>query len=164
MMKAWMPALFLTVIACGGGAPAPTAPTAANTTQTAPSSQPTEAAPDMSFKPLNGAMVSFVEPADGAEVTNPVKVVFQVEGATVKPAGELVEGTGHHHIIIDGTGAEAGTAVAKDDTHIHYGGGQTEAELTLSPGVHTLTLQFADGMHRSYGPGLSKTISVTVKE
>ena len=164
-MKVWLPALLLTTIACTGtpaATPAADAPVAAKTE--APASQPTTAAPDMSFKPLAGAMVSFAEPADGAEVKSPVKVVFQVEGAEVKPAGELVEGTGHHHIIIDGAATGAGEAVAKDETHIHYGGGQTEAELELAPGQHTLTLQFADGMHRSYGPELSKTISVTVVE
>ena len=50
-----------------------------------------------------------------------------------------------------------------DDTHIHFGKGQTETELKLAPGKHTLTMQFADGAHRSYGPDLSSTISVTVK-
>ena len=31
----------------------------------------------------------------------PVKVVMVVEGMKVKPAGEVVEGTGHHHILIN---------------------------------------------------------------
>lgn len=157
-MKAALPALFLMTFACTG---TPAEPPAAE-----PEVAKTEEPPavDMSFKPLAGAMVSFAEPADGAEVKSPVKVVFQIEGAEVRPAGELVERTGHHHIIVDGAATPAASAVAKDATHIHYGGGQTEAELELSPGQHTLTLQFADGMHRSYGPELSKTISVTVVE
>ena len=71
-------------------------------------------------------------------------------------------GTGHHHLIVDGQGVPAGEAVPKDDTHIHFGQGQTEHTLELSPGKHTLTLQFADGLHRSYGPALSTTITVEV--
>ena len=55
-----------------------------------------------------------------------------------------------------------GTAVPADDSHIHFGGAQTEADLMLTPGEHTLMLQFADGAHRSYGPDLTARISVTV--
>ncbi len=51
-----------------------------------------------------------------------------------------------------------------DETHIHFGKGQKETTITLSPGKHTLTLQFADGAHISYGKEMSKKISVNVKE
>jgi len=112
----------------------------------------------------DGAKVMFVGIADGAEVKSPVKVQMGVEGMTVKPAGTMEAGTGHHHIIVDDKGVEKGTAVPADDTHIHFGKGQTETELTLAPGKHTLTLQFADGAHRSYGPKLSTTITITVTE
>jgi hypothetical protein len=56
-----------------------------------------------------------------------------------------------------------GTVIPVDNTHLHFGKGQTEAVLTLSPGNHLLTLQFADGAHRSYGSPLSRSISVTVE-
>ncbi len=57
----------------------------------------------------------------------------------------------------------AGEVIPADDKHLHFGKGQSEAEVKLTPGPHTLTLQFADGAHRSYGPELSKTIKITVK-
>ena len=38
-----------------------------------------------------------------------------------------------------------------------------EAEVELSPGEHTLTMQFADLAHRSYGEQLAATIKVTVE-
>jgi len=106
--------------------------------------------------------VYFVEPKDGAMVHSPVKVVFGLEGMTIKPAGDMTEGTGHHHLIVDGKPVAKGQVVPTDATHLHFGKGQTETELTLAPGLHTLTLQFADGAHQSYGPELSSTISVTV--
>jgi hypothetical protein len=81
----------------------------------------------------------------------------------VAPAGTMTEGTGHHHLIIDGAAVPKGTVVPADDTHIHYGKGQTEADVKLPPGDHTLTMQFADGAHRSYGPEMSSTIKVHVK-
>ena len=110
-----------------------------------------------------GAKVFFVEPADGAELSSPVLVKFGLEGMEVKPAGQLAEGTGHHHIVIGAVGVAGGEQVPNDDTHIHYGGGQTEAELELEPGEYSLTMQFADGNHISYGPQMSATIKVTVK-
>ena len=112
-----------------------------------------------------GAKVFFVEPKDGATVGQKVTVVFGAEGITVNKAGEHIQDNtkGHHHIIIDGKPMPQGQVVPKDDKHIHFGGGQTETELTLTPGKHTLTMQFADGAPLSYGPQMSSTITVTVK-
>lgn len=107
--------------------------------------------------------VYFISPADGATVGTEVQIKMGVEGMKVNPAGELVEGTGHHHLIIDGQPIPKGTPVPANTTHIHYGKGQTETTLTLSPGKHTITMQFADGYHQSYGPEMSKTITVTVQ-
>lgn len=110
-----------------------------------------------------GAKVFFANLEDGATVTSPVKIEFGVEGMEVEPAGELNEGKGHHHIIIDGSALEAGTVVPADDKNIHYGKGQTETEIELAAGEHTLTMQFADGYHQSYGPQMSATITVVVE-
>ena len=46
--------------------------------------------------------VYFVEPKDGATVSNPVHVKFGVDGMTVAPAGSIAPNTGHHHLLIDG--------------------------------------------------------------
>lgn len=108
--------------------------------------------------------VFFVEPEDGAEVAGPVKVVMGVEGMTVQPSGEVVEGTGHHHIIVNGGPMRAGQVIPTDDTHLHFGKGQTETTLELPPGDYELTMQFADGLHRSYGDELSDTINIKVRE
>jgi hypothetical protein len=109
--------------------------------------------------------VSFVDLQDGAEVVSPVKVKLQVTGMQVAPAGEVKEGTGHHHIIIDGPDfIEAGQVIPSDEKNIHLGKGETEVEINLPPGEHTLTAQFADGEHKSYGQPLAKKIKVIVKE
>lgn len=100
---------------------------------------------------------------NGQKVKSPFKVQMLVSGKTVAPAGEIKPGTGHHHIIVDGGPVEAGKIIIADQNHIHFGKGQTEAELTLSPGKHTLTLQFADGMHLSYGKDWSATVEVVVE-
>ena len=111
------------------------------------------------------AKVSFIEPKDGATVTSPVKVKMAVEGMKIRPAGEDPNDktTGHHHLIIDGGAVPEGQAIVNDDKHMHFGKGQTETEIKLPPGEHTLTLQFADGAHRSYGEKMSSTIKIKVK-
>lgn len=109
------------------------------------------------------AKVMFVSPKEGETVKSPVKVVMGVEGIAIKAAGDLAPGTGHHHLIVDGGPIAEGTTVPKDAQHIHYGKGQTEAEVELTPGPHTLTLQVADGNHVSYGERVSATIHVTVQ-
>lgn len=107
--------------------------------------------------------VEFLEPVNGATVSEKFKVRMNVVGYKIAPLGELEKGKGHHHIVINGGPVEEGKVVPTDDKHIHFGKGQTETELTLPPGKHKLTLQFADGAHRSYGEKLSQTIEVTVE-
>ena len=109
--------------------------------------------------------VSFLFPKDGAEVTSPFKVKFAEKGMKITPAGQDVDDKtkGHFHLLLDTSAATEGEVIPADSTHLHYGKGQTEGEITLTPGKHTLTLQFADGLHRGYGADLTKTISVTAK-
>lgn len=123
----------------------------------APAAQPAQPAP--------AARVFFVSPSDGATVKSPLKVVFGLEGMRVRPAGEDVtdQTSGHHHLIIDGAFVPKGGVVPMDAQHIHFGKGQTETEVTLTPGAHTLTMQLADGAHISYGEPLSATIKVVVE-
>lgn len=107
--------------------------------------------------------VYFVEPSDGATITSPFKVQFGVAGMEVRPAGDMSADTGHHHLLIDAEAIPAGQAVPADPTHLHFGKGQTETELSLAPGPHRLTLQFANGAHVSYGPAMAATITVNVR-
>ncbi|WP_342113713.1 DUF4399 domain-containing protein [Pseudoduganella sp. OTU4001] len=107
--------------------------------------------------------VDFTEPKNGAVVSSPFKVKFAVTGMEVKPAGSMDNNTGHHHLIINGDSMKVGESIPFDEKHLHFGKGQTETDVTLPPGTYKLTMQFANGAHQSYGPGLSKTITVTVK-
>ncbi len=111
------------------------------------------------------ASVSFKNLKDGQTVTSPFQVEMGVKNMKVEPSGEVHKGFGHHHIIVDhGDFVEKGKVIPADSTHIHFGDGQTETELDLTPGKHKLTLQFADGIHRSYGKQLAKSITVNVKK
>lgn len=112
-----------------------------------------------------GAKVSFKNLKNGASVSSPLKVQMAVENIKVDTAGPVLAGVGHHHLFIDAEDSlAAGTMVPKDSSHLHFGKGQTETEVKLTPGKHKLTLQFADGLHRSYGGKLSSVITVDVKK
>ena len=99
----------------------------------------------------------------GAILTSPFLVEMGVEGMGVEIAGEKNDLMGHHHIIINSDFIIDGDIVPTDKKHIHFGAGQTEYQLDLKPGKYSLTLQFANGFHQSYGEKMSKTINVTVK-
>lgn len=105
----------------------------------------------------------FISPKDGDTVASPLPIKMGIKGMKVHKAGDIIEGTGHHHLIIDGAYVAENEVVPADDQHIHFGKGQTETTIKLKPGKHTLTLQFADGHHQSYGKVMSRTIHITVK-
>lgn len=107
--------------------------------------------------------VDFVGLKDGDIVSSPFKVKFIVTGMTVAPAGETKENTGHHHLLINADGIAAGQLVPADETHIHFGKAQTETVVDLASGNYTLTLQFANGLHQSYGEVMRKSVKITVK-
>lgn len=112
-----------------------------------------------------GAKISFGNIKDGATVTSPLKIEMVAEGIRVDTAGPVIAGVGHHHILVDaGDSVETGRVIPMDSAHIHFGKGQTSTELNLSPGRHRITLQFADGLHRSYGSRLTAAVTVLVKE
>lgn len=116
------------------------------------------------FELPDSAAVFFANLQDGQEVNSPVHIQFGVRAMKVRPSGQVIKGTGHHHIIVDGAEyIKQKNTVPADAQHIHYGGGQTETELSLSPGKHKLSMQFADGVHRSYGKALSASVEIFVK-
>ena len=107
--------------------------------------------------------VSFVEPVDGATVSPTFDVVMAANGVTIEPAGEIHEGAGHFHILIDTDFVAPGELVPFDDHHVHFGGGQLTTTLELEPGVHVLRLQVANGAHIALdGEQYRDEITVTV--
>ncbi len=107
--------------------------------------------------------VDFITPANGDTVPQTFKVKFAVNGMQVAPAGDMTADTGHHHLLINADDIAEGTVIPMNDSHRHFGKGQTETEITLPPGRYRLTMQFADGAHRSYGEKMRKSIEVEVR-
>jgi len=114
-----------------------------------------------------GAKVYFINLKDGDTVTSPVLIRFGLSGMGIAPAGTEAPNTGHHHLLIDAeplTGDGLNEAIPVDEHHVHFGKGQTEASVKLTPGKHTLQLVLGDWSHIPHkAPVMSDRITVTVE-
>ncbi|MGR9089012.1 MAG: DUF4399 domain-containing protein [Gammaproteobacteria bacterium] len=110
------------------------------------------------------AELYFISPVDRAVVTSPVTVVFGLRGFGVAPAGVAKDNTGHHHLLIDSELTDLTAPIPNDAQHRHFGGGQTETALELSPGQHTLQLVLGNFAHIPHNPPLvSERVTITVE-
>jgi len=125
----------------------------------------TVTAQDLPVTPApDGAKVTIVSPKDGDTVDKEFVVIFGLEGMGIAPAGVDIEGTGHHHLLVDQESLpEEGKPMGSPP--IHFGKGQTQTTLTLEPGKHTLQLILGDKLHIPHNPPIvSEVITVEVKE
>lgn len=127
----------------------------------APAAAPPSSAPSA---PAD-ARVYIISPVDGATVGRDVTVRFGLAGMGVAPAGVAKESTGHHHLLVDVAALPpAGQPIPNDDQHKHFGGGQTETILHMTPGTHTLQLELGDANHVPFDPPVvSKRITIHVR-
>jgi hypothetical protein len=111
-----------------------------------------------------GAEVYIISPKDGAKVTSPVVVQFGLKGMGIAPAGVKFDNTGHHHLLIDmDAPSDLNAPLPASEKVVHFGKGQTETTLTLTPGKHTLLLLLGDYSHVPHNPAvMSKKITITV--
>ncbi len=112
-----------------------------------------------------GAEVYFVDLNDGATVQPKFRVHFGLRNMGVAPAGSDRENSGHHHLLIDTELPSLDQPVPNDFNHLHFGSGETEADLSLPPGEHTLQLLLGDGEHVPHSPPvMSERIRIRVAD
>lgn len=112
------------------------------------------------------ASVYFIEPADAAVVDSPFVVKFGLSGMGVAPAGVERDNTGHHHVLINTPldSIDLSAPLPATDGIRHFGGGQTEAELSLPPGRYTLQLLLGNYAHVPHDqPVASTPITIEVR-
>ena len=109
--------------------------------------------------------VYFITPSDGTTVTNPVKIKFGATGVNIVPAGVDMPDSGHHHLLINVDKLpDLKLPIPADSNHLHFGKGQTETELNLPVGQHTLQLLIGNHLHIPHNePIISEKIEITVK-
>ncbi|GLQ32594.1 DUF4399 domain-containing protein [Litoribrevibacter albus] len=108
------------------------------------------------------AQAYIISPQHGETVDQTFTVKFGLTGMGVAPAGMDRKHTGHHHLLVDGKLPPMDQPMGKNVKH--FGGGQTETTLTLTPGTHTLQLILGDMKHQPHNPPVvSEPITITVK-
>ena len=109
------------------------------------------------------AKVYFVGLQDGSKIPQHVTLHFGLVNMGVAPAGIEKSDTGHHHLLIDTELPQLNQPIPNDFNHLHFGSGQTEATIDLTPGKHTLQLLLGDANHIPHNPPvMSKPIEVIV--
>lgn len=100
---------------------------------------------------------------DGQHIPSQTIVRFGLLKMDIAPAGTEKPNSGHHHLIVDAPLPPLDRPIPSDFNHLHFGAGQTETRLTLSPGKHTLQLLLGDENHVPHHPPvLSEPIKVVV--
>lgn len=131
---------------------------------------------DLSIDGCAEPKVSILSPQD-SYVSNSknIKVVFGSENIEINPAGSSKVPdnkcfvSGHHHLLVDGEVLPS-LFIPFDETHMHFGAGQTEAIIELEPGMHTLQLMLGSSTHgvqvpfggMDIGPIVSEKITIEV--
>jgi Domain of unknown function (DUF4399) len=112
-----------------------------------------------------GAKAEFLDLKDGAVIGPKTTIHFGLHGMGVAPAGTKKPNTGHFHLLIDRDLPPLDKPIPNDENDLHYGAGQTEVELSLPPGQHTLQLLLGDADHIPHTPPVySDKIRVTAVE
>ena len=117
---------------------------------------------ELTPSPTN-ASVYFISPNNEESLNGKVNVKFGLKNFGVAPAGIQIQNTGHHHLIIDAVLPSLNLPIPADKNHVHFGKGQTEVEIELTKGEHTLQLLLGDFRHIPHDPPIfSKKITVKV--
>jgi hypothetical protein len=110
-----------------------------------------------------GAAVYFINIRDGQKLPRKFTVQFGLRNMGLAAAGADRENSGHHHLLIDTDLPKLDEPIPSDFNHLHFGAGQSEEEITLPAGEHTLQLLFGDKNHVPHStPVMSEKIKITV--
>lgn len=145
-MKKALTALLvpLTVAACGGDAETDAMPEAEEAAGT----------------------VTIVTPMEGAEIAGSTVTVQLSSDVDIQPAGDMTEGTGHHHLYLDADLTSPDEPVPTvEGSIIHMGDASSSFVFEgVEPGEHRIIAVVADGAHFPLQPWVVDTVTFTVVE
>jgi hypothetical protein len=106
-------------------------------------------------KPPPSVTLRLVSPSEGEIVPagKPIPVLLQLKGAVLVPPTVQTFSTpppsnaGHIHILVDGRLVQS----------------TGQAEVTLSPGSHSVAAEFVDPYHRSFSPRIIDSVKVVAR-
>ena len=115
------------------------------------------------------AQVFFIKPLDGQKFllkdSDTIEIIFGAKNVFVKPAGELIPNSGHHHLLINVEELpDLSMPIPANDNFIHFGKGQTSTVVSLPKGQHKLQMLLGNHVHIPHiPPVLSDPIYIEVK-
>jgi len=107
--------------------------------------------------------VYFKNVKDGNVLSSPLNLEFGVQGFELARSGIVGERFGHHHLLVNRDSVMEGVIIPKNVNHMHFGNGETRGTIEVEAGSYLLTLQFSDGIHRSFGEKMSESVEITVE-
>lgn len=119
--------------------------------------------------PQNGAesssgTVTIVTPNNGALINGNEITVTLSSTVSIVPAGDMTEGTGHHHLYLDADLTPADQPVPSvPGSIVHMGDASSSYVFADVPsGTHRIIAVVADGAHMPLQPWVVDTVEVTV--
>lgn len=148
-MKKALMSIFvpLTLVACGGG------------------DTEADAMPEAEGAAEEAAgTVTIVTPMDGAQITGSTVTVQLSSDVDIVPAGDMTEGTGHHHLYLDADLTPPDEPVPTVEGSIVHMGDASASWVfeNVEPGEHRLIAVVADGAHFPLQPWVVDTVTFTV--
>ena len=111
----------------------------------------------------DGAAVGFANLSDGDVLPPRFLVEFSITGMGIAPAGAEIDNTGHHHLLIDVVELpDLNQPLPASDNIRDFGKGQSQTELQLTEGQHSLQMLLADHAHIPHNPPIMSDVIVIV--
>lgn len=110
--------------------------------------------------------VTIVTPMDGAQISGSTVTVQLSTDVELLPAGDMTEGTGHHHLYLDADLTPPDQPVPTVPGEIIHMGDASASYVfeDVEPGEHRLIAVVADGLHVPLQPWVVDTVTFTVVE
>lgn len=111
-----------------------------------------------------GGTVTIVTPLNGTLINGNQISVTLASTVEILPAGDMTEGTGHHHLYLNADLTPADQPVPSvPGSIIHMGDASTSYVFEdVEPGEYTLIAVVADGVHVPLQPWVVDTVTFTV--
>ena len=116
--------------------------------------------------PAESPTVRIVQPTEGAAVEGPdLRVILDIGGMQIRPAGDMTPNSGHHHLYLDHDLTDPTQPIpAIPGQVIHMGDGSSEFVFEgVAPGEHRLIAVVGDLVHMPLQPWVVDTVTFVVR-
>ncbi len=103
-------------------------------------------------------------PMSGDTIAESFTLMLETRNLTLRPAGTVETGTGHHHLFIDRDIVAEGTVIPAERGVVHLGAAQSEHTFEdLTSGAHIIVAVLGDHEHRRIVDAKTDTVQVVIR-